>query len=274
MSESDQSLNRRVEATGTAVAGPIAELTGSAAVEYQSLWQHFQTRSLTAERQYLSGEHHSLTITELFGLISFVAVALALVARFEIAGSLMVFLLASLISMLIGSLSTRGSRVRFWNQLLWGILVLIACVIGDPFVFGIYKAAIPESLHPRCVGPYFAFGYSILLIQLSWFVGARTAPWLNALLAGQMMGCALILHLISLALVPVGILGMLSLVGLVCLTPFIAGVVQFRTSRMHYQWSGLDGQRNRSIFLLGFLLVVAAFVLLSVIGKALFFGDI
>jgi hypothetical protein len=241
----------------------VARLSSAEEIEYRALWESLQAKNLAADRQYLTRETHSLRIMELFLLVAVAGIGLALIRNLGVVGSLIIFLAATLYSMVANYLSSNANQIRFWNQLLWGMVVPLAVVLGDPFVFGTYQRGYPTSLREYCVGPYFSIVYCMLLLAVSWLLGPRSFSWLNALLAGQLLCGAFILFLIGIVLIPVGLLGMLSLLGLVCAAPFISAMVYLRTARMHYEWAVFSGKNHRRIYLLGFLFFLFAVVLLS-----------
>jgi hypothetical protein len=242
--------------------------------EYQALWQYFSSNSLAAERQYATNQTYAIRILELFLLTGVVAIGLTLIRNFDTVGSLAIFLSASLFSILSSWLTSDANRVRFWNQMLWGIVVPVAAVIGDPVVFGTYKGGVPISVQDFCFGFYFVLGYSMLLLALSWFLKPTSFPWVNALVAGQLRCGAAVLILVGLVLIPITLFGLFFLFGLLGLVPWITGGIYFRTSALHYRWAKSQAESEmRATFIFGFMIVLLTFVVLSILGVTGFFRE-
>lgn len=128
------------------------------------------------------------------------------------------------------SVLTRSSNVHTsnrWLDLVGGIVLPILCVVLDPIVFK--TSTILPGIGAPLLQEYVVFAYAEMLLCMSaflyWLWSPQTA---SPFLAGLFGSGALFSFCLGLFLLPFSLLGLLVLLGILGLSPFLSGFVFFR----------------------------------------------
>lgn len=211
---------------------------------------------------FKTAENLRFSILEALVLTGSIAASLALLLQFGIIAALIVFAVCSVASLLLLQKYESATRAQFWLQFLWCVLLPVVCVFGDPFVFGEFRNAKPIRMNHFAGAFYAMIAWQVFLMMVSWSVTPRFRR-INGFLGGSFLCAAGFAWLIAFALIPASLLGMLALVGVLGTTPWITGIVFFRSAMMHLERSR-NAKGNRSVLftLIGISSSAALFVLL------------
>lgn len=111
-----------------------------------------------------------------------------------------------------------------------GIVLPVACLVLDPFVFRDGWAGIGPLL-----GPLRLFAYALVALEIAalaaWLALRNRAGVWTGPLGGAMTAGALFSLLVGLLLLPFSVVGLMFLIGLLGFSPFLAALVYWRNGR-------------------------------------------
>lgn len=142
-------------------------------------------------------------------------------------------------------------------QVIWGLVVPLLALIFDPIVFRNRLGLLSDEagLFERFrVGGYLALGGSILAYAIILCRPPRTLAT-RTLTAGLLCGATLTAYGFGLALVPFSILGLIFIIGILGVIPFLAAWAYQRIAVQLLRF-GLPGWYGRRQFWLGLLLML------------------
>jgi hypothetical protein len=123
----------------------------------------------------------------------------------------------------IGSWGDRDS-VQF--SMNFGIIVPIVCLVLDPFVFKL------GDEHGPMFGEYRLFAYSFVGLEIialaTWLVAGERLGSYSGIVAGVLLAGSAFAALVGVVLLPLTVLGLLCLIGLLGLAPFLTANVYLR----------------------------------------------
>lgn len=196
-------------------------------------------------------EAHQISILEMM-LVTFVcAAAVTLVHTYWIGGTLTLFAVSCIVSGYVSQSSKFSMpKARFFQEVLWGCMMPLACVVTDPFVFTHHGGDpfMPSGFEPGFDPPLVYSIYSLILWQIlnlifSWF-SAGTHSLVRAWFVGTFcLGCLFALA-IGLILLPFSTIGLVVVVGVLGFTPLITAYVFARTAMQMWDHN-VSVQRHR-----------------------------
>jgi hypothetical protein len=140
-------------------------------------------------------------------------------------------------------------------EIVWGLAVPLGALIFDPIVFhGGGDTWGHGLLSMYRIGGYLALGGSILVFT-SILVWPPHSPGWRALAAGLLFGAAITAGVFGLIMAPFSILGLLFVIGILGVVPFLAAAAYGRVARrLLHPWSGR--RRHFWAFCLGLILIL------------------
>lgn len=187
--------------------------------------------------------------------------ALALVAQLRLLGTEILFLTA--VGASVGLLNQPLTRVRrIWLQAMWGIILPLACLATDPFLF-IASQDIQRlgelRLNPFVAGVYGFVGWQMLMLIANWILTSNY-PKSAAILSGGLLAGSIFAGTVALVLTPVTLLSMIFIIGLPGITPWLTMLVYKKASTACWETARGKEQKAKCVLLaiLGFAIAVAA----------------
>ena len=213
---------------------------------------------------------HKLSVREMMALTFVCAVAISLVNEFQVLGTLALFGVAFIWSLASASY-VKGSQARFINEVIWGCLLPIACLMTDPIVFALHGGGyfgvqifgkhVPEVP----IGIYLFLGWQMLNMAASWFI-AGASPSVRAWFAGTFLVGAIFAGGLGLILIPLSLLGLTYVIGIIGFTPLITAYIY--ASRTRRYWRASHSSLNRLYFALAGM--VGAIILPAIFSITVF----
>ena len=165
------------------------------------------------------------SIKSLFLLTFLCAVGIALVKQFHLAGTVILFIVAGVASIVMLRRGDFAER-RFWLQATWGVLLPLSCLFTDPMVFRDFDFE-GGPLSPSTVACYCFISWQMLMLAASWFLKPTQARW-GSFVAGNLIAGSLFAAGVALFLVIPAILFSFVIIGLPGLTPWFTMIAFFR----------------------------------------------
>ncbi len=218
-------------------------------------------------RQYFQQEGNPrISIWDLMLLTGSIAVGVNVILQIGMVGSLVLFAGCSLVSTIVRA--NPASR-RFWIQYCWVIFMPLACVFGDPMVFGSFEFGKPQRFNALAIPSYVFIAWQIFFLITSWFITPERQRF-NGFLGGTFLAGALFALLIGICLIPGTMIGILMLIGMLGVVPWLTALTLYRTAHLHLRRSRNSRGRWPIFFATaGFVLPIAIWTLLlalSLIG--------
>ena len=193
---------------------------------------------------------YKISVRELMLLTFACAAAVALVNSFAIWGTLTLFGCGIIIWALAHSSYFQSLNMRWSNEVLWGCILPIACMVTDPGFFegfkNLYRFQLLVALEI-----YILLGWQILNLMVSWFV-AGASPGVRAWFSGTFAFGAIYATCLGAVLIPVSALGLFVVIGILGYTPLVTAYIY--GSRARRFWLASDSSRYRTpLALAGFL---------------------
>lgn len=206
------------------------------------------------QRQYLSPENPQFSILELMLITGICAVTITAITAVGIYGVFGLFFGCFFMWVYLRSSLTNPTKLRFWNQFMWGILMPIGCIFGDPFVFGNFDMGAARHFNEYAFGCYAFIGWEIFCLAVSCFVKPAQSR-LNRFLAGALLAGAIFAFVIAIAILPITMIGLLLVLGTIGFTPWFTAIVYLRTAMMHWRRANAanDARHAYWFVLAGFL---------------------
>ena len=128
----------------------------------------------------------------------------------------------------------------------------LVCFVFDPFVFRGF--GIDDGL----LGEYRVFAYSLSFVSMmslaAWLVWGARLKALNAALAGLFITGAVVSFAVGLVMLPFSVVGLFVLIGALGFTPFLTGLVYFRSGLLAMAKPHMNEKLLARVFLLAGLL--------------------
>ncbi len=185
----------------------------------------------TVQRQYLTPDNPQFSIFELMLVTGICAVTITAIKAVGLYGVFGLFFGCFFMWVYLRSSLTNPTKLRFWSQFMWGILMPIGCVFGDPFVFGRFEMGTALSFNEYAFACYAFIGWEILCLAASWVVRPAQRR-INLFLSGSLLAGAVFAFLIALAVLPFTLIGLIVVLGVMGFTPWFTAIVYLRTSMM------------------------------------------
>jgi hypothetical protein len=244
----------RTQRDSAGQSGPVDELITPSVV-----WQPG-----VVVRQYLSPENPQFSILDLMVITGICAVAITAIRAVGVYGVFGLFFCCFFMWVYLRKSLDNPTRLRFWNQFMWGILMPIGCIFGDPFVFGRFDMGVARSFNFFAFACYAFMAWEVVCLAASFFVKpAHRLP--NLLLAGSLLAGAIFAFFVALVILPFTLLGLIVVLGVIGFTPWFTANVYLKTALMLWRRAetGRPGQP-------GYLLVLAGLLFSILVGVAVF----
>ena len=209
---------------------------------------------------------YKISVRELMLLTFACAAAVALVNSFGVWGTLTLFGCGITIWALAYSSDFQNLKTRWSNEVLWGCILPIACMVTDPGVFHNFKNL--QQFQPL-VAPeiYILLGWQIFNLSVSWFV-AGASPGIRAWFSGTFAFGATYALYLGVILSPLSTAGLYVVIGILGYTPLVTSYIY--GSRARRFWLASDSSPYRTpLALAGFLgsIIIPGCVMLSFHSK-------
>lgn len=211
-------------------------------------------RTTPVLRQYSTTDNPQFSILELMLITGICAVTITVIRAASVFGILGLFVVCFFTWLHLRCSLTDPTKLRFWSQFIWGILMPIGCIFGDPFVFGRFEMGKARAFNEYAFACYAFIGWEIFCMTVSCFV--KPTKWrLNLLLAGSLLAGAVFAYLIAFAILPMTLFGLIIVIGVIGFTPWFTGNVYGHTALMHWRRGKTAGRQDDAIWyvLIGFL---------------------
>ncbi len=186
-----------------------------------------------AKTQYSTLGNPQFSILELMVITGLCFVTLVAISKIGLIGTILLFLVCCGAFIYLRRTITEPTKYRFWNQVVWGMLMPIACVFGDPLVFGSFENGIPFHFSSYAIACYSFIAWQMLILIGSWFV-APSEQFFNEFATGTFTAAAIFCYIIAVFILPLAAVASLMMgIGLPGFTPLITGNVFRGTARMH-----------------------------------------
>ena len=204
----------------------------------------------------------TISIVDLMVITAVCAVVITLITKIGFFGVHGMLIICGIAYFSLANFEKCPRRFRFWNQFIWGILMPLVCIFGDPFVFGEFNNGKVVYIHQIGLACYVFMGWQMLALAASWFVKPNNTT-ANQLLSGTLFAGSLFCLSVALLILPLTLLGTLFMgIGLPGMTPWITWNVFRNTSKFHTKRCNRYSVNRSSFFwILGFLTpIVVAFL--------------
>ena len=202
-------------------------------------------------------------IKTLLALTLVCAVSVVLVDHFSIVATVALFVFSAIASLWFWA-NPHLVFQRFWFQAIWGIMMPLACIVTDPFIFvgrddpvmmmeQVTIASIPRT-SMACYGFIF---WQMAMLMASWFVTSDN-PRCAAFLTGTLLAGMLFAALIGTLLVVPALMFSLIVVGLPGLTPLFTMRVFYSAYKYCKIAAGFDDKKEQGYALSAIGFVAAA----------------
>lgn len=172
------------------------------------------------------------SLKSLFLLTFLCSVALALVAQLRLLGTEILFLTAVVASFVLLNQIEKGNT-RIWLHAMWGIILPLACLATDPFLFVSSQniRTLGElRLSPFAVACYGFMGWQMIMLFVSWLL-TSSYPMRAAIVSGSLLAGSIFAGTVALVLTPITVIAMIFVVGLPGITPWLTMVVYLQAAR-------------------------------------------
>lgn len=216
----------------------------------------------TAKTQFTELGNPQFSILELMVITTISFAGLIAISKVGLAGTIILFIVSFSVFFYLGRMNSIDAvRYRFWNQVVWGIVMPMACVFGDIFVFGEYHNGVPLYFSSYAVGCYAFMAWQMMFLAGSWFASPNN-QFFNQFVVGTFIAAATFCYFIAIFLTPLAAIAALFMgLGLPGFTPLITGNMFRGSARMHRARSG----KNPAISAIEVFGFIAAF-LVGMIG--------
>ena len=150
-----------------------------------------------------------------------------------------------------------SGRQEFWRRqfalpatswqryfdIVFGIGAPIVCVFADPCIFRADGTMFRRPWIPYATGAYIFIGLEILTLA-AWLALPKKSPLLNLALAGPLFIGGLASIGLGIRMLPLTLLGLIAIIGVLGLTPFLTGFVFLRNGLR--AWRSLQGAEGPS----------------------------
>jgi hypothetical protein len=180
-------------------------------------------------------QFHKVTITQLLVITFLCGATIALVSQFFLAGTLVLFAVFAITSGIFSLRQINSSIAVFVDQVLWGVLMPIACIVTDPLIFMNEFKAVPtlSNVDPLALLAYVTFGWQILNMIASWFLAAKGLAF-QSWFSGTLLLGSIVALIVALCILPISVLGLFVVVGILGFTPWVTGWVYLKASRRYW----------------------------------------
>ncbi len=223
-----------------------------------------QETNFLGQQDFQQEGNPRISIWELMLLTGSIAVGVNVILQISLVGPLILFAGCSLVSTIVRA--NPASR-RFWIQYCWVIFMPLACIFGDPLVFGNFESGRPQRLSVLAIPSYVFIAWQIFFLIISWFVTTERRRC-NGFLGGTFFAGALFALLIGICLIPMMMIGLLMLIGILGLVPWFTALTLYRTAHLHLRRSRNSRGRWPLFFATaGFVLPTAIWIFLLVLSQ-------
>lgn len=244
---SDNSTRQSVSKTAAEIADPDRG------------WRHEPNVAIS---QYLNLANPQFSILELMIITTISFGVLIIISKTGLGGTIGLFVVAALTFYFLRMSFGDELRYRFWNQVVWGVVMPLACIFGDQVVFGHFVNGVPNDLTSHAIACYSFIGWQMLVMSASWFVHPSSQIF-NQFASGTFTAGATFCYLIAILLTPLAImLTPFFGLGLPGFTPLITGNVYRCTAAMHRARGKItSGLRLAEVtgFLIAFSMIAAGY---------------
>ena len=215
----------------------------------------------TNEARSPTSEVVRFSLKSLFLLTFLCAVALALVAQLRLLGTEILFLTAVVASLVLLNQVDKG-LARIWLQAMWGVILPLACLATDPFLFVSSQNIRMLSelrLSPFAAGCYGFVCWQITMLLASWLLTSKY-PKSAAFLSGSLLVGCIFAGIVALVLTPITLLAMIFLIGLPGITPWLTMFVYMKATKACWSIAKQMEQKPICVLLavLGFVVSLVA----------------
>ena len=185
-------------------------------------------------RQYQTLDNPQFSIFELMLITGICAVTITSITAVGVYGVFGLFFGCFFMWFYLRSSLNSPTKLRFWNQFMWGILMPIGCIFGDPFVFGTFDKGAARFFNEYAFACYAFIGWEIFCLAVSCFVKPAQRR-LNQFLAGSLIAGGVFALLIAIVIIPITLIGLIVVLGVIGFTPWFTANVYLRTAWMHWR---------------------------------------
>lgn len=168
---------------------------------------------------------HQITIGQLMMITLLCGATVVAVRRFNFFGTLVLFGVFLIATGSLSRSSIRRPSFQFFNEIMWGLVMPIACLCTDPVVFQNHDGGgAIVSVSGGVLAVYSLVGWQMLNLIAAWFlvgVQANVRAWF----AGTFLIGTVTAFTIGICILPLTLIGVIFVIGVLGFTPFLTGYV-------------------------------------------------
>lgn len=187
---------------------------------------------------------HQITIKQLMVITLMCAAAIVLIKGFYVFGTLTLFCVFAVATFALIASKLPRPTCQFFNEVFWGLLMPVACVITDPIVFqnadfDVAPADWMGAVESWEWAVYSLMGWTIVNLVASWFLAGQNSA-IGAWFSGTFIVATVLAYTIGVCILPLTLVGLVVMIGVLGFTPFFTGYVFWVAFKRNWKRFPLD----------------------------------